>query len=306
MPEFDEVLRSTLQSKAASNTPHPDPDLLSAFAEQALKKEERAAVAMHISLCAECRELLSLVSAERVPIAMPQRVRWPAWTAAGVAMAAGCALVYLSIPRSKPPSNAVLVARNAPPPALEVAIAPETQPAPRKLKTAKRASTPVPAATPNEMQADPSPAPTSALVNRASPAQDREFQMVPSAPAMKSFQQTVGAKAAAPSVRWSIDAFAELQRSFDGGRTWESVHAADGAAFRALAVDGAQIWAGGSGGILVHSSDSGAHWDRIAVADGDRSLTGAIASITVSAGHLDLATSSGERWTSADGGLHWK
>ena len=40
--------------------PHPDADLLTAFAEQALLVSERDAILEHLSLCGDCREIISL------------------------------------------------------------------------------------------------------------------------------------------------------------------------------------------------------------------------------------------------------
>src|SRR6267154_5355521 len=40
--------------------PHPDADLLTAFAEQALSAPEREEVLHHLALCGNCREVLSL------------------------------------------------------------------------------------------------------------------------------------------------------------------------------------------------------------------------------------------------------
>src|SRR6266568_1685103 len=48
---------------------HPDPDLLTAFAEQALAKRERLHVLEHLAQCSECREIVSLARPE---IAEPQ------------------------------------------------------------------------------------------------------------------------------------------------------------------------------------------------------------------------------------------
>jgi hypothetical protein len=346
MSRFDDILHSALRSKTALNpSAHPDPDLLSAFAEQTLKKKERAGIVLHLSACAECRELLSLISTEPIPEPKSTRwplrwpmLRWPIWTAAA-AVAACCALIYLSVLFREPASPPILVAKSAIPPALEPPAAPVVgtplrKPVANKTKfktlahqppQPSLAAEPVPSIPP--VQSAPPPV-EEALASAAPPQQVQIAPSVPSASqfvlpgtatpraaaAIQSFKPSVRAKTTPLSVRWSINASpdaatnsrGDLQRSLDNGRTWETVHVADQVSFQAVAVEGSQIWAGGSDGMLFQSSDSGAHWDRVTVADGDRRLTGAITGINLSLSHLDLATSSGEKWISTDGGLHWK
>src|SRR6201981_2260006 len=45
---------------------HPDPDLLTAFAEQALVKRERLDVLEHLAQCSKCREIVSLGQPEKI------------------------------------------------------------------------------------------------------------------------------------------------------------------------------------------------------------------------------------------------
>src|SRR5215469_13498131 len=49
--------------RAAVATDHPDPDLLAAFAEQALTERERAPLLEHLARCADCRDVLALATA---------------------------------------------------------------------------------------------------------------------------------------------------------------------------------------------------------------------------------------------------
>jgi hypothetical protein len=50
--------------KAANPGDHPDADLLTAFAEQVLAKQERLAVLEHLAQCSECREIVSVAQPE--------------------------------------------------------------------------------------------------------------------------------------------------------------------------------------------------------------------------------------------------
>jgi hypothetical protein len=135
--------------------------------------------------------------------------------------------------------------------------------------------------------------------------------------------------------RWTISSIGALQRSFDEGNTWENVSVnptagqskrATAAAetygkrekndwsppssslvFRSVAALGTEVWAGGSGGALYHSGDSGAHWTRVVPSSGEAVLSGDISRIEFSdLQHGTVATSTGEDWLTADGGLSWR
>jgi len=110
--------------------PHPDPDVLTAFAEQALSAAEREGVLQHLARCGDCRELVALsipamessgqpVAAEEsnapVPIAInaPGEAvghrswfAWPAlrWAAlaAGIVVAGGILLIHPWKPNAVP------------------------------------------------------------------------------------------------------------------------------------------------------------------------------------------------------------
>lgn len=142
------------------------------------------------------------------------------------------------------------------------------------------------------------------------------------------------------ATRWSINAMGGLQRSADQGKTWQDVDVNAGAEassgvnlaramkssrakvpasekeradvkpapilFRAVAANGADVWAGGSGGFLYHSSDGGGHWARISPSWGGIALTGDILSVQFfDPQHGRLMTSTAEIWTTADGGQTW-
>jgi photosystem II stability/assembly factor-like uncharacterized protein len=119
----------------------------------------------------------------------------------------------------------------------------------------------------------------------------------------------------APRVLWSINASpgtsgatrGVVQRSTDAGQTWDVVPLSERVSFRAVASNGSDVWAGGSDAALFHSSDSGAHWEQIQVAQEDAAASGAIVRIDIrGTGEIRITTSSGEDWTSSDAGHHWK
>jgi hypothetical protein len=53
-------LRATAAGRGGTDSVHPDADLLTAFAEQALSATERDGVLEHLALCEDCRELVAL------------------------------------------------------------------------------------------------------------------------------------------------------------------------------------------------------------------------------------------------------
>jgi hypothetical protein len=117
-----------------------------------------------------------------------------------------------------------------------------------------------------------------------------------------------------PGVLWSINASPDtsgnprgvVQRSRDAGQTWETVPLSEHVSFRAVAAIGPEVWAGGAGGTLFHSSDGGSHWTEVTVTGGSVKPTGAVVRIDLRApGELTVTTSAGEDWSTFDAGSHW-
>ncbi|MGB2605726.1 MAG: YCF48-related protein [Candidatus Sulfotelmatobacter sp.] len=154
-----------------------------------------------------------------------------------------------------------------------------------------------------------------------------------------SIQTSSAMVSASPS--WTISSSGVLQRSFNAGNTWEDVNvnsvaeamastgnlagadekakandrsdkkvrkdiAQPGMVFRAVTALGSEVWAGGSGAILYHSIDSGAHWVRVVPSSASTVLTGDITGIEFSdPQHGRIATSYGAVWITADDGQTW-
>jgi len=152
-----------------------------------------------------------------------------------------------------------------------------------------------------------------------------------------------GADGASSIPRWSIDSTGALQRSFDGGNSWQNVDVLANSAtdlgysgsletvvtttpakqasadkkfakkslaspvFRAVAADANEVWAGGSSGVLYHSVDGGNRWTRVIPSFQGSSLSGDIVGLQLSdALHVSISTSIPEIWTTADGGHTWQ
>ncbi|HEX7285070.1 MAG TPA: YCF48-related protein [Candidatus Angelobacter sp.] len=115
MPELTTILRQRL---GAGEDPkvHPDPDTLTAYVEELLPGAERNTVLEHISLCSQCREVVSLTMPERAvaaeeaeePVAvaasLPTPRRWWFLTprfgmAASLAAVAAGVFLVLKIPQ---------------------------------------------------------------------------------------------------------------------------------------------------------------------------------------------------------------
>ena len=132
---------------------------------------------------------------------------------------------------------------------------------------------------------------------------------------------------------WKISDSGTLLRSFDNGQNWQNVNVGPGfvpvstvaapatnalakatdanapAKFsvRAVAANGAEVWAGGSASLLYHSTDNGAGWIRVIPFSGGARLTGDIVMIDFSdAVHGKISTSTGETWITTDDGQTWQ
>jgi len=107
--------------------------------------------------------------------------------------------------------------------------------------------------------------------------------------------------------RWTLSADGTLQRSLDSGTTWQTIAVSSQTIFRALAADGLNIWVGGAGGALFHSSDAGQHWTQVRpVAEGQTIEDDIIGVEFTDSLHGKLTTSSEETWFTADAGQTWR
>jgi len=143
--------------------------------------------------------------------------------------------------------------------------------------------------------------------------------------------------------RWTVSAGGALQRSFDQGKSWQTVdvnaspmssaslevvagesrakdvtkeNVADkklrkqevaSPVFRAVAAAGSEVWVGGSGGALYHSLDAGNHWTHVVPASGGTALAGDVISLEFpDSQNGKVTTSTPEVWTTSDAGQTWQ
>jgi hypothetical protein len=173
------------------------------------------------------------------------------------------------------------------------------------------------------------------------PNADSEVSRAKSAPAPPAaipspIRAEAPLKAALSTPTWTITS-GRLRRSFDQGATWQDVNINSspdtGASleltvarkvskasqkrdsqgkltpmvFRAVAVNGPDVWVGGTTAVLYHSPDAGEHWSRVVPRSSDATLTGDVLTLdfpNVQNGRI--STSTGEVWTTSDSGQSWQ
>jgi hypothetical protein len=107
--------------------------------------------------------------------------------------------------------------------------------------------------------------------------------------------------------RWTLSSDGTLQRSLDGGKTWETILVPGKGVFRAVAAIGSDIWVGGSAAALYHSADAGATWVQVTPAVDGKALAADIIAVEFAdAQHGKLTTADRETWITADGGQSWR
>jgi hypothetical protein len=122
MSEIPKIVRQRLQQADNASVPHPDANVLTAFAESSLRPAERTAVLDHLSHCAECREVLAFalpaMEAGQAVVPVPRRSRlsWPtlrwAFVSAGIV-----ALSVFGFVEYGHRDDSLKVAKNSSPPA---------------------------------------------------------------------------------------------------------------------------------------------------------------------------------------------
>jgi hypothetical protein len=95
MNELPKIVRARLHKAPAGD--HPDPDLLTAFREQALPDRERSVVLSHLSHCGNCRDVLALAT-PALETASPsidtaRRRSWFTWPALRWGAVAACVII---------------------------------------------------------------------------------------------------------------------------------------------------------------------------------------------------------------------
>jgi hypothetical protein len=337
---FDELLRTGVRS-ARAQEPHLDADQLSAFVENGTG---RALVTAHAARCSDCREALFLLSGERFAPQPAWPWRW-AWIPAAAAVCALGIAIPILLHRNPRPA-AEVIARAVPRQAhLEAETV--RQPAPLletpDLKKAPAHAKGDDERIPNVVQAQP-PMAAPPLVEQsqtlpaANPPRQTSAGQVTGQQQdawRQSNQQVDQAKPPSPGIsffdpqqsslnqkyrvapgfakvapvrahQWAIHQGVPEQ-SADAGLSWRQMPIDASIRFQAIGNLANDVWAGGSGGALVHSNDSGEHWQRVKVTDSGQALTSDVIEIRViSRLEIHVLSASGEQWATQDGGQTWK
>jgi len=119
MDGFQKLVTRALEKKPASA--HPDPDLLTAFAENALSRNEQASLLEHLSSCSDCRQILYLASpldqvqtvTQVEPRRFPVLIRWGTVAASVAILAIVFGARYIAHKQAGPAP--VLMAAKQPP-----------------------------------------------------------------------------------------------------------------------------------------------------------------------------------------------
>ena len=110
MADVSKLARARM-AKTPVAGPHPDADLLTAFAERSATPAEREQVLAHLATCTECREVVALAAPEAVPLEQPvlvsRRSRWMPvgvfrWGTMAAAVAVVAIVVIVESPKYQP------------------------------------------------------------------------------------------------------------------------------------------------------------------------------------------------------------
>jgi photosystem II stability/assembly factor-like uncharacterized protein len=105
--------------------------------------------------------------------------------------------------------------------------------------------------------------------------------------------------------QWRINDRGQLERSFGDG-VWQLVPTLETSKLRVVSISGSEVWAGGEGLRLEHSSDNGSTWQAIKLPskNGYNHAVTHIRFPTPQDGIID--SDDGTSWNTTDGGRTWK
>ena len=104
-------------------------------------------------------------------------------------------------------------------------------------------------------------------------------------------------------VRWRVAGQRRVERSADGGLTWQAQPVGAPAALAAgSAPSGTVCWLVGGSGLVLRTSDAGRTWTRVPFAE----AVDLVAIAASSADSATITTAGGRRYETTDGGASWK
>jgi photosystem II stability/assembly factor-like uncharacterized protein len=117
---------------------------------------------------------------------------------------------------------------------------------------------------------------------------------------------TTSKTAPALPAKWRVGTKGQIEHSADGSN-WEAVVIDSDVTFRAVSWNEGDLWAGGTGGALFHSSDSGRTWSRVKVGMEGMWVSDTITGVdfpTERTGYV--TTASGALWYTQNAGRSWR
>ena len=312
MAEIPKIVSQRLQAMAELRD-HPDPNLLTAFVERSLKSADRVRVLEHLSVCSNCREVVSFsaMQPETSTVSLASSASgWLSWPALRWGAAVACVIVVgtvVTLHQKREPQQMAAVATDGRPPVEARNSKPNTADqftSPHKTATAspEDANHPVAPASPVEMADARTGSPLAAVV----PGRAKDALAEPQNDQSEKLGATSNATTASLAPRWTLSSDGTLQRSLDTGATWQTIVVSSKTVFRALAANDLDIWVGGSAGALFHSSDAGEHWTQVRpVANGEALADDIVGVEFTDTLHGKLTSSAEETWITADAGQTW-
>jgi photosynthesis system II assembly factor YCF48-like protein len=322
MAEIPKIVGQRLQAGATLGD-HPDPNLLSAFVERSLGKREQMEVLDHVSLCTDCREIVSL-AANQPGMADPVAVvrvspGWLSWPVLRWGAVLACVMVVgaaVTLRHRQESQQSATDRRNVASSVSTATTFADTQTPPKTITAKPREGNQTTANSHRIEMAEARPtSPFAEIVpGRAKDAlaepQPAPAETAVDGPLAKRGMMADGNEGFFPESlvpRWTLSSDGTLQRSFDSGRTWETIPVSTQTIFRALSANGLEIWVGGAAGTLFHSSDAGQHWTQVQPVVNGEALADDIIGVEFrDALHGKLTSSTQEVWITADGGQSWQ
>jgi len=275
-----------------------DAEQTAAWFEGGLQPAERSRLEAHIADCSRCQALLGAV-ARTEPTASaetkPSSARWLGWLLPVAAAAAIVVAVRLLPGEGEPASQTV------PAEAVMADRADEAPPAPAaaERRDQARAEPPAPARKANELAKPAAPPGARAEETVGRMAAQAAAETAP-ADALMAAMPSLVVPSTDSGVQWRIQA-SSIERTIDGGATWERSSLPDGSQIVAGASPSASTcWLVGRGGLVLLTTD-GVTWRRITFpAASDLSAVEAADARTAT-----VTTADGRRFATTDGGTSW-
>jgi hypothetical protein len=313
MAELPKIVTQRLQTKPTDPV-HPDPDLITAFVENALAPRDRNQILAHLSHCADCREIISFSLPEHSEAvsraARPAGSLWRSWPVLRWGALAACVVIVGAavMLRHESPKSQEIAAQAPQVQALDEKVAPS--PAPPELQGADQVAGQSSGATREVLSAPPSARLRKkiAAATNEPPSKDAGStvaegsaprEAAPAAPSASMDELVPGRAKDVPLESREANATAGASTRMQA----QAKMSAPAAAMSQAAYPSATLvprWTLTAEGTLERSLDSGTTWEVVAI-PGPATLR------ALAANGLDIwvGGANGALYHSSDAGQHW-